>query len=60
MVAVEALRAYDALEIELMAPTLRTLQEIAEHDSARCRARGRPRPLDHPGDPARAPRGATR
>lgn len=29
----EALRAYDALEIELMAPTLRTLQEIAEHDS---------------------------
>lgn len=30
----EALLAYDALEIELMAPTLRTLQEIAEHATA--------------------------
>lgn len=29
-----ALRAYDDREIELMAPTLRTLQELAEHDSA--------------------------
>ena len=30
----EALRAYDSLEIELMAPTLRTLQELGEHASA--------------------------
>ncbi len=40
-----ALRAFDALEIELMAPTMRTLQELAEHqtaDAALAAASGRP------------------